>query len=194
MKIGSNNSLTYLEPSSWWFKIFRWLVRKQELSYDTQYSFWGIRMFDFRICFGSKNRIMVRDGKHKFRLDSFYEILDYFDKREDVIVRITLDAPKEELTQGLETKFKQTCHLMDAIYEHIGFFGGYSLHDKKVIYKFDWEHKNGTPILICPTEWSRIYNFVCKWLPFWVRRFNQVYINRYNNNDGYLMINYVNRR
>ena len=192
--IGSNNTLTYLEPSSWWFRVFRWIGRRQERSYDIQYTYCGVRMFDLRIGVDNNNHLIARNGKHCYPLNSFYEMLDYFNKREDVTVMITLDMPLSSCTQSVEGKFKNTCHVVETIYKHIGFCGGYRRFDKNLVYQFDWEKQHGKPIMICPDDWSRVYKIVSRWLPFWVKKFNKVFINRYKGNDGYLMLNYVNRR
>ena len=199
MLIGSNNSLTYLEPSSWWFKIFKWFNRCQSLPCDIQYTFWGVRMFDFRIYADKKNHIVVKNGKCVYPIFSFYKILDYFDKREDVIVLMTLDSSLEEHyekidTPSIEAKFKNTCKNIEFIYKHIGFCGGYRKFDKKVLYNFDWEMKNGMPKVISPSQWSSAYRFITKWCPFLIGRFNNMYIDRYKGNEGYLMLNYVNKR
>ena len=79
MLIGSNNSLTYLEPSSWWFKIFKWFYRHQELPCDVQYTIWGVRMFDFRLYADKHNHIAAKNGKCIYLLSTLYETLDYFD-------------------------------------------------------------------------------------------------------------------
>ena len=192
--IGSNNTLTYLEPSSWWLKLFRWVGRQQERSYDVQYTFNGVRMYDLRIGVDNNNRLIAKNGNYCYPLNSFYEMLDYFDKREDVTVLITLDMPLSSCTQSIEAKFKNTCKIVETIYKHIGFCGGYRRCDKNLMYQFDWEKEHGIPTMICPDEWSRAYRFVSRWLPFWVKKFNKMFIDRYNGNDGHLMLNYVNRR
>ena len=199
MKIGSNNSLTYLEPSSWWFKIFKWFYRHQELPCDVQYTLWGVRMFDFRLYADKHNHIAAKNGKCIYPLSTLYETLDYFNKREDVVVLITLDSSLDEYvkspdTPSIEAKFKNTCKVLETIYKHIGFCGGYRKFDKKVLYKFDWEKYNGMPAIISPSRWSSFYRFVVNWCPFLIKKFNNLYINRYNWNEGYLMLDYVNKR
>lgn len=199
MLIGSNNSLTYLEPSSWWFKIFKWFYRHQELPCDVQYTLWGVRMFDFRICADDKNHIVAKNGNCIYPLFLFYKTLDYFNKKEDVVVLITLELSLDEYaerndTSSIEAKFKNTCKNIEFIYKHIGFCGGYRKSDKKVLFKFDWERDNGMPATVYPSEWSSLYRFVRKWCPFLIKKLNNIYINRYSGNKGFLMLDYVNRR
>ena len=80
MLIGSNNSLTYLKPSNIWFRIKAWLVKCQEVDYEEQYTFWGVRYFDFRLYVNNHSHIIVKNDTHEYTLFSFYQVLDYFDK------------------------------------------------------------------------------------------------------------------
>lgn len=198
MKIGSNNSLTYLEPSSWWLKLFRWVGRHQDRPYDIQYTFFAVRMFDFRLYVDYYNKLVVKSGKNTFPLTTLFEIMDFFDKRGDVIVRITLESSHEDYmstsTPSVEAKFKETCHMIEVIYKNIGLCGGRRKFDDKLLYDFDWERKHGMPVTICPSEWSPIYRFVQKWCPFFIKKLNQFYVERYKGNECFLMLDYVNRR
>lgn len=194
MLIGSNNSLTYLEPFSWFLKIFKWIGRHQERPYDIQYMFYGARMFDLRLYVDGNGRLIIKDRKYTFPLNSLYEMLDYFNKREDVIVRIVLeDRDIPNISKNIESKFKNLCHILEQIYEHIGFCGGYRMYNGDVIYNFEWEEKNGKPTVICPSDWSAFYRFARKWCPFLMRKFNKMYINRFKDKNAFLMLDYVNR-
>ncbi len=46
MNIGSNNALTYLKPISFWFKVFNFLVKKQNRTYSEQYKHGNARYFN----------------------------------------------------------------------------------------------------------------------------------------------------
>ena len=195
MLIGSNNSLTYLEPSSWWLKLFRWLGRCQEVSYDDQYTYYGIRFFDFRVTIDDSGHIAAKNKKFTYPLNSIYEILDYFNKREDVTVLITLDISFNEHvsnynTSSLENKFIEFCNILERIYEHVNFCGGYRKFDKKVLYEFNGD----MPCIVRPSNWSFFYRFARKWCPFMVKRFNRMYIEKFKHKKGYLLLNYANRR
>lgn len=192
MLIGSNNTLTYLEPSSWWFKVFRWLGRHQEIPYDVQYTFYGVRMYDLRLYFDENRRIVARNGSYIYPLKRFYEMLDFFDKQGDVTVLITLNTTLVD--ENIDKKFANVCNILNSIYKNIWLCGGYRKFDKEVLYEFDWERKNKLPKLICPAEWSVSYRFVRKWCPFLIKRFNKMYIERYKDIQGFLMLDYVNRR
>ena len=198
MKIGSNNSLTYLEPSSWWLKLFRWVDRHQERPYDIQYRFFAVRMFDFRLYVDYHNKLVVKSGKNTFPLTTLFEIMDFFDKMGDVIVRITLESSHDDYmstsTPSVEAKFKETCHMIEVIYKNVGLCGGRRKFDDKLLYDFDWEKKHGMPVTVCPSDWSKVYRFVQKWCPFFIKKLNQFYVERYKGNNCFLMLDYVNRR
>lgn len=183
MLIGSNNTLTYLRPSSWWSRIFKSFGKHQEIPYDIQYNFNGVRLFDVRIIVNKYNRIS--------HLNKIYEMLDFFDKREDVWVRITLDAPKSDISA--ERKFKDICHIIETIYNNISLLGGYRQCDKAVIYEFNWEMKNKMIDVVSPPEWSRLYRFISKWFPCLIGRLNRSYMEEYRNRFCFLILDYVNR-
>ena len=94
MFIGSNNSLTHLKPKNkWWFENILNLGKCQEVDYQIQYLFYGVRLFDFKLFVDHNNHIIVKNGSYEYPMFSFYEILDFLDKKGDAIVLITLDSP-----------------------------------------------------------------------------------------------------
>ena len=198
MNIGSNNSLTYLEPSNIWFNPLKYLGRCQNKKYDIQYDFYGVRLFDFKLFVDKNNHISIKNGKYEYSMFSFYEILDFLNKKEDVTVLITLDEPigneSTERIKAIINKFRETCNIIEIIYEHINFCGGYRQDNKEKIYEFTWEKQNGLPIMINPSEWSRMYRLVSKWFPVFIGKLNRKYIKQYENERGFLLLNYVNRK
>lgn len=198
MNIGSNNALTYLRPSSLLSRLFGWLGRCQEAPYDEQYTMHGSRFFDLRLFVNSKNHMVARNGSYTYDLFSLYEILDYFNKRCDVIVRITLDMSLTDDMrsdkQSIIRKFTETCRIIETIYEDVMLCGGYSRFDGSVLYEFTWEKESGLPRIVVPSETSWKYRFVTRYLPFLVGWMNRRYIREYYGQHGYLVLNYVNRR
>ena len=198
MVIGSNNSLTYLEPSSCWFKIFKFLIRHQEVPCDIQYSFYGVRFFDFRIYADKHGHIIAKNGKCKFPLLAIYEILDFFNKMGDVTLSLTLDESFEERMDGdsvsVERKFTEFCKLIDRIYSNIKLCGGYRRYDKKMLYEFDGVEGNEMMRVVNPDKGSMLYRFISRFCPRWIRKLNKKYIEEFKNENVYLLLNYVNRR
>jgi len=198
MLIGSNNSLTYLKPSNTWFNIKAWLGKCQEVDYEEQYTFWGVRYFDFRLYVNKHNHIIVKNDTHEYTIFSFFQVLDYFDKRGDVVVNVTLDASfadhMKNSYQKAEKKFIEICHIIDSIHHHVEFRGGTRKFDGKVLYKFSQRTNPYQLEAICPEDFSSVYRFVTKWLPFLVKSFNKRYMEQYKDKHVFLVLNYVNRQ
>lgn len=198
MIIGSTNSLTYTRPINWWNSMLWWRTRHQEVDYELQYKFYGVRLFEFKLYVNKNNRLMIRSGKAVYSVFSFYEILDFFNKMGDVTLLVILDETCEEhILDGKDAivnKFIESCRIMETIYKDIMFCGGYREYDEKQLYEFEWEKKNGMPNILAPDDWSVAYRFVQKWCPFLVKKFNRHYIRKYDNFKGFLMLSYVNRR
>jgi hypothetical protein len=191
--LGSNNSLTYLEPSPWWFKIFKNIKKCQEVPYDEQYTFWGVRFFDFRLGVDKHNHIIAKNGIHEYPIFSFYEMLDYFDKRGDVILRVSFEETRHA-NESKERKFKEICKIIEFIYEDIHLVGGYRKFDNKKIYQFDWERKNKIADIINPSEWSPVYRFITKWFPSLIGALNTKYLKMFKDKKAILVLNYINKR
>ena len=197
MFIGSNNSLTYLEPCCLWSKVLKYFGRCQNREYDIQYTFHGVRFFDIKLFVDNNNHIMIKNGAYKYTVFSFYEILDFFNKKGDVSVLITLDTPfgyeSETRMEAIERRFIATCGIIESIYGNIKFYGGYTQETKEKLYRFAWETKNEMPPIVNPSEWSRLYRFVTKWCPWCIGKLNRKYIEKYDKEHGVLMLNYVNK-
>jgi len=198
MLIGSNNSLTYLIPSNWWLKPFKNFGRHQNIPYDEQYTFWGVRLFDFRLYADKNNHIIAKNNTVEYPLFSFYEILDYFDKRGDVTVLITLDASSFDMTRQnydrVERKFCEMCNVIESIYHDIRFIGGYRKEDGKRLFEFKWEKNNKINHIIRPNILSPVYRFVSNWCPFLIGKLNRKYLDRFKDEPVFLMLDYVNKR
>jgi hypothetical protein len=198
MLIGSNNSLTYLKPFGFFDKLKQRLVKCQEIPYDEQYTFWSVRYFDFRLYVNNHRHIIIKNCSDEYTIFSFYEALDYFEKKSDVVVNFTLDASLDDYMSsnyaGIENKFLEVCNIVNTIYHNIEFRGGTRKFDGKVIYEFK---KRDLPYKLTdvnPSSWSKAYRFVTRWCPYFIRWFNRMYINRYKDKHVFLVLNYVNRR
>jgi hypothetical protein len=198
MVIGSNNSLTYLKASNIWLKFRHLFTKCQEKPYDEQYNYWGVRFFDFRL-FIHNNSLMVKNNVYKYPLSSLYRIMDFFNSRNDVVLRITLDASasdaKKHNYQDIENKFNSTCKILESIYGNIVFCGGTRKFDNKQVYNFEKKESNyGDMEIISPAEWSLIYRFITKWMPRFIGKLNSKYIEKFKDKHVFLVLNYVNRR
>ena len=86
----------------------------------------------------------------------------------------------------IEEKFIQMCQIIETIYQNINYFGGRRSYDNKVLYKFRYETENGTPKIIDKSGNS--------WLPILSCLRNRYNIKKYENYDGFLLLNFVDRR
>lgn len=191
MLIGSNNSLTYLRPSSWWSRVFKWFGECQSSTYIEQYEYCGVRLFDLRLYANKHCHIIARNGNFRYSIFSLNEILSYFNKKGDVTVRISFEATFSDLINDseysrIEEKFVQICKIIESIYPNINYFGGYRSYDNKVLYKFRYEAENGAPNIIDKSGNS--------WLPILSCFKNRYYIKKYEKEDGFLLLNFVDRR
>lgn len=195
MLIGSNNSLTYLRPSSWWSRVFKWFGECQSSTYIQQYEYCGVRLFDLRLYADEHCHIIVRNRNFRYSIFSLYEILSYFNKKGDVTVRISFEATLFDLINDseysrIEEKFVQICKIIESIYPNINYFGGYRSYDNKVLYKFRHEAENGAPNIIDITVNSWLY----RKLPILSSIRNRYYIKKHEKEDGFLLLNFVDRR
>lgn len=195
MLIGSNNSLTYLRPSSWWSRVFKWFGECQSSTYIQQYEYCGVRLFDLRLYADEHCHIIVRNRNFRYSIFSLYEILSYFNKKGDVTVRISFEATLFDLINDseysrIEEKFVQICKIIESIYPNINYFGGYRSYDNKVLYKFRYEAENGAPNIIDITVNSWLY----RKLPILSSIRNRYHIKKYEKEDGFLLLNFVDSR
>lgn len=195
MLIGSNNSLTYLSPSSWWYRLFKWFNKCQSATYKEQYEYCGVRLFDLRLYADKHCHIIARNGNFKYSIFSLYEILNYFDNKGDVTVRISFEANISDLINDseysrIEEKFIQMCKIIETIYPNIKYFGGRRAYDNEKLYKFEYEEKNGTPNVIDIVNNSWIYRA----FPILSALTNRGNINKYKKKDGFLLLNFVDIR
>lgn len=195
MLIGSNNSLTYLRPSSWWSRFFRWFGRCQSTTYKEQYEYCGVRLFDLRLYADEHCHIIAKNGNTRYSIFSLYEILSYFDKKGDVTIRISFDATVSDTVNNseynrIEEKFVNTCKIIETIYPNINYFGGYRICDSKLLYKFWYERHNGIPNIIDKANCSWLY----RKLPILSCLRNRYNIKKYEKEDGFLLLNFVDRR
>ena len=195
MLIGSSNSLTYLRPSSWWSKVFRLFNKCQSATFKEQYDYCGVRLFDLRLYADKHCHIIARNGNTKYSIFSLYEILNYFDRKGDVAVKITFESTFNDVVSDSEyrrikEKFVQVCKIIETIYPNINYFGGYRSHDHKVLYNFKYEMDNGVPNIIDKTGNS----WLSKRIPILSCLKNRYNIRKYEDEDGFLLLNFVDRR
>lgn len=195
MLVGSNNSLTYLEPSSSWLKVFKFFGRCQVSDYQRQYSYGGARLFDIRLSVNRLNHIIVKNGVFSYEVFSLYEVFDFFNKQGDVKVHISFDVNGDECCdneyKSMERKFIEYCRIIETIYGDIMFYGGERLFDGKIVYSFKKEETEGKPLVFNAHESSLLYRIASVISSKLTKRMNEKYKEKYGRLYGYLLLNHI---
>lgn len=132
-KIGTHNSMSYLQTKKWYLAPFKFIAKCQGVCLKKQYEL-GARMFDLRISFDKYNNAEFRHGAIAFK-GNVIMTLEYLDSLKDnIYIRVILENNKPNLVQsGL---FRNFCINIEEHYKNIRFFAGNRKCDWKVIYKF----------------------------------------------------------
>lgn len=186
--------MTYLSPSTWWAKVFRFIGKCQSADYKEQYKFHGVRFFDLKLSIAAKDEVIIKNGNIEYKGFEINKVLNFFNEMSDVMVRITLEVSFDERLkpnyEHIEKKFKETCKMVEAIYPDVKFIGGYRSYDKKVLYEFEYELEQGTPIIIdmCSRSW------IDRTFPFLTKNKNKAALDFYKNSRGILLLNFVEEK
>jgi hypothetical protein len=195
MLIGSNNSLTYLRPSSWWSKIFRLFNKCQTANFKEQYDYCGVRLFDLKLYADEHCHMVGKNGFVKYPIFSLYEILSYLDKKGDVTIRITFEATEWDANadieyERIEKKFIHICNILETIYPKIKYFGGRRAYDNKKLYSFKYEERYGAPNIIDVANSTWLF----RTFPILSSLTNRRNIKKYEKEEGFLLLNFVDIR
>lgn len=106
-------------------------------------------MFNLVISFNESNRHAIfRNGRTAYYTFSFFEVIQFFNKKMDCTVCLSLDTTDTIDTEFQRTRFIEVCNYIEEIYPFVQFCGGKRLNDNKCLFLFKWEHENGTPRII----------------------------------------------
>ena len=124
--LGSHNTMSYLKPTKWWMKIFRFCAKCQNKTIEEQYKL-GVRCFDIRLWYDDNNNFILRHGIISFEYNKTVEdILSFINSKGNCYVRILLESTcfnKGNLFNKVEL-FKYFCKNIESKYPNIKFFGG----------------------------------------------------------------------
>ena len=193
MLIGSHNSMGYLHPYSIVKRILFRRYRTQACDIETQYSTYGVRVFDISIGVDKSNHAVFQYHNTQYKTFSIYEIMKYLNEKGDCYVRLILDDTTHSTTderKRIEAKFQQQCKIYEEIYTNIKFFGGLRRSDWTRVYTFNGEkHK---PMLIFPETTdkpffnpeSKLYLIIRKLSRRWYARLRNAYLKEFARRDG----------
>ena len=65
--LGSHNTMSYLTPRNWFYKLIAFTARCQSKSIQEQYEKYGVRLFDLRFRFNKKGEIYFAHGTVEYK-------------------------------------------------------------------------------------------------------------------------------
>lgn len=149
MKLGSHNTMTYLNPQ-WYFWPLKWTSKCQKLNYKQQFEH-GARFFDLRVSFDKKGMPYFCHGLAKYTKVTPWEVLAWLDvaaKTEEIWVRVMNEhSDNHEL-------FGRFVHDIQDIYKNIQFCSFLDKNDWSVQWpsinrKTGEEKFIGAPVIDC---------------------------------------------
>lgn len=145
-KFASHNSFTYL-PVKWYMRLFNFMSRCQSVDAITQFSKYGVRIFDLRVSFDKNGVAHVRHGFMDYG-EVPYEVLYMLDAlssdlKEPIYVRVLLEKNKWNCNERQETLFITYCAHLEGTYSNLFFSEGRRKYDWKQLFAF----KHSTPIM-----------------------------------------------
>lgn len=188
MKIGTHDSMTYLEPKKWWMKPFHFMARCQKVDIKEQYKL-GARMFDLRIHYDKDGILEFRHGFMSFKGD-VEKVLEYLNsRRTKSYIRLILEVNKSNNLIKQELLFKHDCRKWEEKYKKLVFFCGRRKFDWKQVYEF----KTKEPVinqLVSSMTW-KIWD---DWFPWiYAKLMNKKNLAKYDSKD-WLLIDFIDIR
>lgn len=139
--------------------------------------------------------MVIKNGSVYYNTFSLFNVFDYFNKMEDVTVKITLDISLDERLgdayNSIQKKFIEYCNMIETVYPSIKFIGGRRRYDGKRLYLFKYEKENGTPFIV---EGFDEFSWIDRLFPFISARKNKKLIEKYKDEHGFLMLNFVDKK
>lgn len=190
--IGSHNSWSYLKPTKWWMRLFAFTAKCQTYDIKTQYNDYGVRMFDLRIRFDENGSPIICHGltEYKYDITDLYSDLNWLDSQEDVTIRYLLElrgnyCNTEEWQREQFIKFYENTKFL---YRKLNWAEGRDLPDfDRLIFDI--------PEVNIVEKYSSVClpKIIDDWWPWlYAKLHNKKNKEKYENDNCYLLIDYVN--
>lgn len=142
-KLGSHDTMTYLEPKCKWLKPFHFVARCQNVDFVKQYKL-GCRMFDIRLRWDDEsNDFLFAHGMMKFKGITYLQVLSYLNcqvtiDNNPIYIRMVLEynrAPKniDEICE----KYAKLCKNLRVRFDNLTFFEYRRKYDWKQLYSYE---------------------------------------------------------
>lgn len=137
-KIASHNTMTYLTPKNWFYRLVAFTARCQSENIYDQIEKYNVKMVDLRFRFNKKGEISFAHGAVEYKGDRQFieDILFYLNSKKGFPARVMLENKDGEM----EEEFCHWCQYIERAYPNIKFFGGRNKWTWKEIYKFKMDH------------------------------------------------------
>ena len=188
MILGSHNSWSYLKPTKWWMRPFAFMAKCQDCDIKTQYEKYNVKLFDLRVRFDKKCKVILCHGMAEYSANNLLNDLKYLNDKGDVVIRYILDLRgncKDELDQ--RNCFVEFLYTMQQKYPNLRFTCGREL-------------PSGSKIIEDLTEFNIIekYSSVCPpkliddWIPYLYAKLNNKKNRDLVSDNDWLLIDFVN--
>ena len=136
MILGSHNSWSYLPPTDWWMRIYRFAARCQDWDIKTQYEH-GVRCFDLRVKFIEGLPYFVHNiFMYDYSPEEMEQDLKWLNDKGDVYIRVSLDVRTKKVIEQAKN-FTAYCRHLEETFSNIAFCGGNELYKGENLYNFD---------------------------------------------------------
>jgi hypothetical protein len=133
-KLGSHNTMSYLTPKNWFYRLFAFTARCQTKTIYDQVEKYGVRLVDLRFRFDKKGNVCFAHGIMEYKGDKKFilDVLSYLNLYKGFPVRVLC----ENKDKWAEEHFMKWCEFIEKQYPNIKFFGGRNKWTWKLVYDF----------------------------------------------------------
>lgn len=203
MILASHNSWAS-KPKHWYMYPFLFMAKCQNKTIEQQWDC-GVRMFDLRLFFDSKDRVSVRHGILTFKTcySGIMHDLSMLQQKavkdsQTVYVRVMLEQNhKNKKQDALERNFSRFCALLKECFPHILFFSGARKFDNQQLYDFNTPepkiiHRYSSTTSLFGEDKRKWYAKIDDFWPWlYAHLHNKESLNKYANEDCYLMLDFI---
>lgn len=192
-KLGSHDTMTYLKPRDWWLRPFKFVAQCQRVPIEEQYEKYGIKLFDIRVKYNSKERIWeLAHGAMVFKGKTPDEVFEYLNSLNDEIyVRLVLEynrAPKD--IDIISSLFAMQASKWREKYSNITFWGFNRKYDWKRLYEYEGMKELSMYQAISSATW-KIWDDWFPWLYAWFHNADNI---KQGTDKEWLLIDFVDMR
>lgn len=133
-KLASHNTMSYLPPRKWYFKLLAFTAQCQSKTIQEQYAKYGVKLFDLRFRFNKKGEVHFAHGAVEYTGSKafIFGILEYLNSLKDITVIVRYENKEGEF----EEEFKEWCKYLETTFTKVKWTGGTNKWRGKLVYKF----------------------------------------------------------